>query len=82
MVLNVPPVDGVYYEWKEGDTFAGVADSLESDVDAILNYSGNQLDLTNPMIEPGQYIMVPGGKREFRSWIVPQLSDLLRAVMS
>jgi murein DD-endopeptidase MepM/ murein hydrolase activator NlpD len=38
------------------------------------NYPGNKLDLTNPVIEPDQFIMVPGGQREFRSWIVPQIA--------
>ena len=28
-VLNVPPVDGVYYQWKEGDTLESVAFEFE-----------------------------------------------------
>lgn len=74
MVLNVPPIDGVYYEWVEGDTLNGVANKLEANASDIVNFPGNNLDLTNPQIEPGQYIMVPGGHREFRSWIVPQIA--------
>ena len=74
MVLNVPPVDGVYYKWTESDTLSGVANSLEADLNEIVNFPGNKLDLTNPEIESGQYIMVPGGHREFRSWIVPQIA--------
>ena len=74
MVLNIPPVDGVFYEWKEGDTLEGVAGMLKASVEDILNWSGNNLDLTNPTVEVGQFVMVPGGEREFRSWIVPQIA--------
>ena len=74
MVLNVPPVDGVYYQLKEGDTLESVAGAFKAKVDDILNWSGNKLDLTNPSLETGQYVMVPGGQREFRSWIVPQIA--------
>jgi murein DD-endopeptidase MepM/ murein hydrolase activator NlpD len=74
MVLNIPPVDGVYYEWQAGDTIDGVAAEFEADVEEILNWSGNDLDLTNPEVEEGQFVMIPGGEREFRSWIVPQIA--------
>lgn len=74
MVLNIPPTNGVYYEWQAGDTLEGVAAEFEADAEEILNWSGNDLDLTDPKIEEGQFIMIPGGKREFRSWIVPQIA--------
>jgi murein DD-endopeptidase MepM/ murein hydrolase activator NlpD len=74
MVLNIPPLDGVYYQWQENDTIASVAAALKAEPGDILNWPGNKLDLTNPVIEAGQYIMVPGGEREFRSWIVPQIA--------
>lgn len=74
MVLNIPPVDGVYYEWKEGDTLESVASVLKTTPEDILNWPANQLDLTDPNIEVGSFVMVPNGKREFRSWIVPQIA--------
>ena len=74
MVLNIPPVDGVYYKWKEGDSLESVASTLKAVPEDILNWSGNKLDLTNPQVEVGQSVMVPGGEREFRSWIVPQIA--------
>lgn len=58
--LIIPPTDGVYYEWKENDTIESVAANFEVEPDAILNWTGNSLDLTNPSIEPGTYIMIPG----------------------
>ncbi len=61
-VLHIPPVDGVYYKWEEGDTIESVAARFEVEPEAILNWPGNQIDLTNPTIEPGTYVMIPGGK--------------------
>ncbi len=34
--LIIPPEDGVYYQWKEGDTLQSVADEFKADPDAIL----------------------------------------------
>ncbi len=84
MVLTIPPVDGLIYTWKEGDTIQKVADEFKADLnkdkkidekdaallaDAILNYPGNNLDLTNPVIKPGQELMIPGGQRELVAWL-------------
>jgi murein DD-endopeptidase MepM/ murein hydrolase activator NlpD len=71
--LNIPPVDGVFYKWREGDTVQGVADRYHVDPDAILSYPGNRLDMTDPKIVAGNYIMIPGGKGEIRVWVVPTI---------
>ncbi len=73
-VLNVPPVDGVYYQWKEGDSLDSVAAAFEASVDDILSWPGNNLDLSNPVVEIGQYVLVPGGEREFQQWIIPTIA--------
>lgn len=73
MELNIPPVDGVYYQWEEGDTVEGVAAEFEASTTDILNWSGNHIDLTNPEIEPGAYVMIPNGEREFQQWLVPTI---------
>ena len=73
IILKIPPIDGVYYEWQENDTIEKVANEYEIDTEAILLYSPNRLDITNPVIEPGQYVMLPGGRREFRSWVMPTI---------
>lgn len=70
-VLRIPPTNGILYEWKEGDSLEVVARDFRADVDDILNWSGNRLDLTNPEIEPGAVVMIPGGEREFQQWVVP-----------
>jgi LysM repeat protein len=69
MTLNVPPVDGVYYQWQAGDTFESVAAKFEASVQDILGWEGNNFDLTNPQVAPEQWIMVPNGHREFRQWV-------------
>ncbi|HUF38165.1 MAG TPA: LysM peptidoglycan-binding domain-containing M23 family metallopeptidase [Anaerolineales bacterium] len=74
MELNIPPVDGVYYQWQEGDTLESVAAEFEADLDEIVNFSGNLFDLANPVIEPGEWVMLPGGHREFRQWLIPTIN--------
>jgi hypothetical protein len=69
-ILYVPPVDGVYYEWKDGDTLDAVATKYKVDPSAILTWPSNHLDLTNPQIAPGQYVMIPGGKGTPIEWVV------------
>lgn len=71
MELEIPPTDGVYYEWKENDTLEKVAATFKTDPESILEWPGNQLDITNPVIEPGTMVMIPGGSREFKQWVVP-----------
>jgi murein DD-endopeptidase MepM/ murein hydrolase activator NlpD len=72
--LNIPPTDGVYYKWQEGDTLDAIAQEFETSVDDILNWPGNNIDLTHPDIKPDTYVMVPGGQREFVQWIVPTVA--------
>lgn len=74
MTLNVPPVNGVYYQWQEGDTFESVATKFDTKVEDILGWEGNNFDLTNPQVEPGAWIMIPNGHREFRQWLVPTIA--------
>lgn len=70
-VLQIPPTNGLLYEWKEGDTVEVVARNFRTSEDDILNWMGNKLDVTNPEIDPGKLIMIPGGEREFQQWVVP-----------
>ncbi len=71
MVLTIPPVDGIYYQWEAGDTLESVAAKFEASKEDILNWSGNNLDLIEPQVDPGRWVMIPGGKREFVQWIIP-----------
>jgi hypothetical protein len=74
MVLKIPPADGIYYQWKENDTLESVATELRASVDDILNFPGNDIDLANPEIKSGSWVMVPGGEREFVQWLVPTIA--------
>jgi murein DD-endopeptidase MepM/ murein hydrolase activator NlpD len=73
-VLKIPPTDGIYYQWKEDDTLESVADEFQTSVEEILNYPGNDIDLSNPEIESGAWVMVPGGEREFVQWLEPTVA--------
>lgn len=73
MELVIPPTDGVLYQWQPGDTLASVAGRFEARPEDILHWPGNQLDLVNPQVEPLTRVMVPGGHREFRSWVIPTI---------
>lgn len=68
MELKIPPVDGLYYEWKDGDTFESVAEKFDAKLDDIIAFPGNNIDLTDPKISPGATVMIPGGSRELRNW--------------
>ena len=70
-VLQIPPTNGILYEWQEGDTLEIVARDFHASMDDILSWSGNNLDMTEPNIEPGDVMMIPGGEREFHQWVVP-----------
>jgi len=71
LTLDIPPTDGVYYQWQAGDTLDAIASKFKVNADDILDWPGNNIDLANPIITPGTYVMVPGGQRELVQWIVP-----------
>ena len=61
--LKIPPVDGVYYQWEEGDTIDSIAEEFGVEQDAIITWPGNNIDLSDPQIKSGVYIMIPGGQK-------------------
>jgi murein DD-endopeptidase MepM/ murein hydrolase activator NlpD len=68
MELTIPPVDGLYYTWKDGDTFETIAEKFGTTADEIIDFPGNRVDLTDPKIDAGKTVMIPGGSRDLRSW--------------
>ena len=52
-VLKVPPVDGVYYQVQTGDTLASIANKFSAKLDGILNWPGNNIDLTTQQVTSG-----------------------------
>lgn len=74
-VLKIPPTNGIFYQWKETDTLESVTNEFKASVDDILGFPGNDIDLTNPRIESGMWVMIPGGEREFVQWLVPTVAS-------
>jgi murein DD-endopeptidase MepM/ murein hydrolase activator NlpD len=69
--LTIPPTDGIYYEWKEGDSLEKVAEKFKANVNDIISWPSNKLDITNPDTSNLEYVMIPGGSRELQPWIIP-----------
>jgi len=75
--LNILPVDGTYHEWQQGEGLNAVSSYYGVAPEDILNYPPNNLDpatigdFAAPNIEPGTWLIVPGGQREFISWSAP-----------
>jgi murein DD-endopeptidase MepM/ murein hydrolase activator NlpD len=75
--LNILPVDGTYYKWAQNDNLSQVASFFKVDPIAILEYPGNYFDLTefeNPVIDPGTWLIIPGGQRAIKDWGPPAIS--------
>lgn len=72
--LIIPPVDGLYYKWAEGDTLEAIAAKYEANLDEILTWPGNDIDLTNPTIQPNTWVMLPGGKRPLKAITLPTIA--------
>lgn len=68
MVLVIPPVDGILYDWQAGDTIDQVASEFKTTSEDILDFPGNDVDLANPNFQPGTLVMVSGGSRPLKDW--------------
>lgn len=69
--LSVPPTDGLLYQWKAGDSLEAIAAEYQANPADILTWPGNNVDLTNPTFQPGQWVMIPGGWRESKAILLP-----------
>jgi len=63
--LFILPVDGVYHQVGGDDTIDGIASTYKVDPQVIINYELNELDPENPVIQPGQWLVVPGGTKPY-----------------
>ena len=72
--LSIPPTDGLLYEWKEGDTIEKIAAAYQAKSEDIINWPGNNIDLTNPQFKAGTLVMIPGGWRESKTITLPTVS--------
>lgn len=88
MEINILPVDGVYYEWHDGDGLNGVADVYGVTPEDIIDFPSNGLsretigDYSNPNIRAGTWLVIPGGSRAFVNWSAPLITRENPAVAS
>ena len=77
LVLNILPVDGAYHRWKAGEDLKEVARIYGVSAEAIVNWPPNHLDsltlgdYSNPSIEPGTMLVIPGGTLPFTDSTLP-----------
>lgn len=85
-VLNILPVDGAYYQWQAGNSLTGLAQFFGVTPQQIIAWPGNQLspsvNLADPAIPPGTWLVIPGGHRAFVQWQVPLLSRMDKTAWS
>jgi murein DD-endopeptidase MepM/ murein hydrolase activator NlpD len=77
--LKVLPVNGTFYEWRDGDTLESIAGFFKAKPEDITSFTGNNIDLTlmdepNSGIQPGTWIVIPGGKRALKDWGPPAIT--------
>jgi hypothetical protein len=78
--LFILPVNGTYHKWSEGEGLNGVARGYNVTPEDIINWPGNHLDpntigdWSQPNIEPGTMLVVPGGHRAFVTWSAPRIT--------
>ena len=58
-ILQVPPIDGMYYVPRAGDTLDSVARYFQADPSLIVGYGPN--NLTDGTVKVGQPLVVPSG---------------------
>lgn len=84
--LNVPPVDGVLHSWSTGEGLSSVAKFYGVSPQDVIEWPGNGLDpdidLSNPPIDAGTLLVIPGGKREIVTWSAPRITRSNPAVAS
>lgn len=80
--LNILPIDGTYYQWKEGDSLEDVANFFGVPAREILDWPGNDINPADLQVRPGTWLVVPGGKREFVTWRAPRITRANPAVAS
>ena len=63
--LTILPVDGMYYQVKNGDSISGLASTYKVEPDAITKYPLNELTSENSTIFPGQWLILPNGIKPY-----------------
>ena len=68
--LVIPPVSGVLYTAKDGDTVADIAKKFKGDVRTISELEYNKLVAPSMNVISGTKIMIPGGEKPYQPRLV------------
>jgi murein DD-endopeptidase MepM/ murein hydrolase activator NlpD len=69
--LNIPPVDGVLHNVRQGDTLESLQAIYGIPAEVIVEFPGNGLAAEeSPTLVPGQTLVVPGARKEI-AWVEP-----------
>lgn len=79
--LRIAPVSGVLRDVQPGDRLDVLAKFYGVLVDEIINWPSNNIDPDNPQIAVGQLLVVPGGRREFVQFVVPQIRRTVKRAL-
>jgi murein DD-endopeptidase MepM/ murein hydrolase activator NlpD len=63
--LTILPLNGVYHQVGGSDTVEGIAATYQADPAAIIASPLNGLNPDDPVIQPGQWLVVPDGQKPF-----------------
>jgi murein DD-endopeptidase MepM/ murein hydrolase activator NlpD len=63
--LVILPIDGVYHQVEDTDVVESIAAAYQIDPSAIINFPLNGLNPDNPIIQPGQWLVAPGGVKPY-----------------
>ena len=85
--LNILPVNGVYYKYEEGKSIREIASEYYTSPEDILNFPTNGLDpyltdIDQPLIDVGQYLVLPNAIGETVDFGPPKISCENPAVAS
>jgi murein DD-endopeptidase MepM/ murein hydrolase activator NlpD len=72
--LIILPIDGVYHTVVKGDTLQKIATKYKAELEHIIECSYNGLDPEEPLIAPGDKIIVPGGIKPYTARTVTAYS--------
>jgi hypothetical protein len=73
MQLLILPVDGLYHQVGGTDTVESIATFFGADAQDLIDWPGNEIEPSNPVIFAGQWLVVPGGQRFQRNRPIPNL---------
>jgi len=80
MSLLILPVDGVYHQVGGADTVDSIAAFFGARPQDVIDWLGNEINPSNPVIFAGQWLVVPGGERFLRRPLMPNIPAYAMAV--